>query len=196
MTRTARPVRLRSPCARAFPFPHTTSRSSEAPHFPRSPTTRSCLTATPGRWWRPTGASNGCACLALTRRACSGRCWIAAWGWIVVRDGLAIGPWHDQHADETSHTRPPTDHDADHMLIRTVQCIQGEVQVEAVCEPIFDYGRTPARWERLRLVSDLRIGIEGNRARARHTLVEGERRFVALGWMNGATGPADCDDAF
>jgi GH15 family glucan-1,4-alpha-glucosidase len=138
--------------------------------------------------------------------------WMTPSGWIVVRDGLAIGPWHDQHADETSHTRPPTDHDADHMLIRTVQCIQGEVQVEAVCEPIFDYGRTPARWERLsedwssadatdgvttlRLMSDLRIGIEGNRARARHTLVEGERRFVALGWTHGAAGPADRDDAF
>src|SRR6202161_1935171 len=96
-------------------------------------------------------------------------------GWVVVHDGLTIGPWHDDHADETSHTRPPTDHDADHMLIRTVECVQGSARGERVCEPIMDYGRTPANWEmmsedwsaaeasdgelRLRLYTDLRIGI-------------------------------------
>jgi GH15 family glucan-1,4-alpha-glucosidase len=137
--------------------------------------------------------------------------WMTPSGWVVVHDGLTIGPWHDEHADETSHTRPPTDHDADHMLVRTIECVQGQVQVEAVCEPIFDYGRTPGRWQTvgedwgaaevtdgetvLRLVSDLRIGIEGNRARARHTLVEGERRFVALGWTHGLQCPSDCADA-
>ncbi len=35
--------------------------------------------------------------------------WMTPSGWIVVHDGLTIGPWHDDHADETSHTRPPTD---------------------------------------------------------------------------------------
>jgi len=137
--------------------------------------------------------------------------WMTPSGWIVVRDGLTIGPWHDEHADETSHTRPPTDYDADHMLIRMVECIQGQVQVEAVCEPMFDYGRTAARWEmlkddwttaeatdgetRLRLITDLRIGIEGNRARARHTLSEGEERFVALCWTHGLHGPEHCANA-
>ncbi|MBV9046771.1 MAG: glycoside hydrolase family 15 protein, partial [Solirubrobacterales bacterium] len=73
------------------------------------------------------------------------------------------------------------------------------------------YGSIPASWEtlsedwsaaeasgggtRMRLFSDLRIGIEGNRARARHTLVEGERRFVALAWTHGLEGPAGLDDA-
>ena len=137
--------------------------------------------------------------------------WMTPSGWIVVHDGLTIGPWHDDHADETSHTRPPTDYDADHMLVRHIECIQGMVQVEAVCEPMFDYGRTPARWEMveedwsaaeasdgetvLRLISDLRIGIEGNRARARHTLTEGEERFVALGWRHGLNGPSHCANA-
>jgi alpha,alpha-trehalase len=137
--------------------------------------------------------------------------WMTPSGWIVVRDGLSIGAWHDQHADETSHTRPPTDSDADHMLVRVVECIQGQVQIDAVCEPMFDYGRTPGRWRMLgddwhhaevtdgetifRLVSDLRVGIEGNRARARHTLCEGERRFVALGWTHGIACPRDVDDA-
>jgi GH15 family glucan-1,4-alpha-glucosidase len=48
---------------------------------------------------------------------------------------------------------------------------------------------------RLRLRSDLRIGIEGSRARARHTLDEGERRYVALGWAHGIHGPKDRADA-
>ena len=138
--------------------------------------------------------------------------WMCPSGWIVVRDGLTIGPWHVRHADETSHTRPPTDFDADHMLVRTVRCIQGEVQLEMICEPMLAYGRTPARWRMLaddwssaeagddeatfRLFTNLRIGIEGNRARARHTLAEGERAFVALGWTHGIEGPAGVDDAF
>jgi hypothetical protein len=51
--------------------------------------------------------------------------WMTPSGWVVVHDGLTIGPWHDDHADETSHTRPPTDHDADHMLVRHIECIRG-----------------------------------------------------------------------
>jgi GH15 family glucan-1,4-alpha-glucosidase len=137
--------------------------------------------------------------------------WMTPSGWIVVCDGLTIGPWHDEHADELSHTRPPTDTDADHMLIRTIACVQGEVQVEAICEPMFDYGRIAGSWQslgqdwnaaevsyeehRLRLYSDLRIGIEGNRARARHTMSEGEQSYVALCWTHGLEGPADGDDA-
>ena len=137
--------------------------------------------------------------------------WMTPSGWIVVRDALTIGAWHDAHADESSHTRPPTDFDADHMLVRSVECLQGAVQIEAVCEPLFDYGRTPGDWmmigqdwrtaeatdgeTTLRLVSDLRIGLEGTRARARHTLEEGERRFVALSWTHGLAGPSDGDDA-
>ena len=138
--------------------------------------------------------------------------WLTPSGWLVVRDALTIGPWHGEQAAERSpHTRPPTDNDADHMLVRMIECVQGSVQVEVVCEPIFDYGRVPAAWElcssdwgsveaegageKVRLASDLRIGIEGSRARARHTLVEGERRFVALGWTHGLEGPKDIENA-
>ena len=46
----------------------------------------------------------------------------------------------------TPHTRPPADNDADHMLVRTVECIDGQVEIELVCEPVFDYGRTAATW--------------------------------------------------
>ncbi len=124
---------------------------------------------------------------------------------MVVRDGLTIGPWQesDGNGDDEVRTRPPTDQDADHMLVRMIECVQGSVQVEVICEPMFDYGTRTGRVERCRatnwgaaeatcstgdkiaLHSDLRLGIEGSRARARHTLVEGERRYVALGWSQG-----------
>jgi len=137
--------------------------------------------------------------------------WLTPSGWLVVRDGLTVGPWRDDHADESSHTRPPTDQDADHMLVRVIECVQGSVQVEVICEPMFDYGREPAQWTMhdsdwstaeatcstgttLRLHSDLRLGIEGSRARARHTLVEGEKRYVTLGWDHGIEGPRDLQD--
>jgi GH15 family glucan-1,4-alpha-glucosidase len=137
--------------------------------------------------------------------------WMTPSGWMVVHDVFTIGLWHHGHSDETSHTRPPTDQDADHMLVRVLECTQGSVQVEAVCEPMFDYGRTPAEWQMhdedwsaaeatdgdttLRLFADLRLGIEGNRVRARHTMVEGERRFVSLGWSHGLECPTGLEDA-
>jgi len=71
--------------------------------------------------------------------------WMTPQGWIRVLDALAMGDWHD-NAHGSSHTRPPTDYDADHVLVRMVECIQGTVQVEIVCEPMLDYGATPARW--------------------------------------------------
>ena len=136
--------------------------------------------------------------------------WMCPSGWLIVRDALTIGRWHDHRAGVAEHTRPPTDHEADHILIRVIHCLQGAAQVEAVCEPMFDYGRQPAdwrmvgdRWEAaqaggevtLELFSDLRIGIEGNRVRARHALSEGERCYVALKWADGFDGPAGLHEA-
>ncbi|HKA56331.1 MAG TPA: trehalase-like domain-containing protein, partial [Candidatus Binatia bacterium] len=71
--------------------------------------------------------------------------WKTPSGWIVVRDALTIG-LRDHEDKITPHTRPPADEDADHMLVRTVDCLDGRVQVELVCEPAFDYGRVPAQW--------------------------------------------------
>jgi GH15 family glucan-1,4-alpha-glucosidase len=135
--------------------------------------------------------------------------WMTPSGWVVVRDALTIGPWQ-QSSDPAAHTRPPTDTDADRVLVRTIECIQGSVQVEMICEPAFDYARGEARWEpvegyavadatdgetTVRLSSDLMLGIEGNRARARHTLQEGERRFCALSWGEDLHGPRTVEEA-
>ena len=63
----------------------------------------------------------------------------------MVRDALTMGPRRSEDTI-TPHTRPPADDDADHMLVRTVECLEGSVEIELVCEPVFDYGRTPAEW--------------------------------------------------
>jgi alpha,alpha-trehalase len=136
--------------------------------------------------------------------------WKTPNGWIVVRDALTMGPW--AHEDTvTPHTRPPADDDADHMLVRTVECLDGSVEVEVVCEPAFDYGREPATWAlvgddrrradasgaglTVRLESDLPLGIEANRVRGRHTLNKGDRAYCALSWADGLATPGSVDDA-
>jgi alpha,alpha-trehalase len=136
--------------------------------------------------------------------------WKTPDGWIVVRDALTMGPWDHEDA-VTPHTRPPADDDADHMLARTVECLDGSVEIELVCEPAFDYGREPAAWalvgddrhaaeasgagQTVRLQSDLALGIEGNRIRARHTLKQGDRAYCALSWAEGLAIPTGGDDA-
>jgi alpha,alpha-trehalase len=136
--------------------------------------------------------------------------WKTPSGWIIVRDALTMGPWDHEDA-VTPHTRPPADDDADHMLVRTVECLEGSVEVELVCEPAFDYGRAPAVWtlvgtdrhaadatgagRTVRLQSDLPLGIEDNRARARRTLQRGERAYCVLSWAEGNATPVDVDDA-
>jgi alpha,alpha-trehalase len=136
--------------------------------------------------------------------------WHTPSGWFVVRDALTMGP--RRHEDMvTPHTRPPTDDDAEHVLVRTVCCIDGDVEVELVCEPVFDYGRVAADWAlvgddrhvadatgaglTIRLSTDMALGIEGNSVRARHTLTEGDELYCALSWAEELDAPADLDDA-
>jgi GH15 family glucan-1,4-alpha-glucosidase len=126
--------------------------------------------------------------------------WGTRGGWVIVRDVLLMGPWH--HTTDRSHThkRTPTDYDADHVLLRTVRCVNGEVQLNLACEPAFGYGSERATWEyggegygvavarasgsdiELRLTTDLNLGIEGPRVTARHLVKEGETLFCALSW--------------
>jgi GH15 family glucan-1,4-alpha-glucosidase len=136
--------------------------------------------------------------------------WKTPNGWVVVREALTLGPW-DQEDEITPHTRPPADDDADHMLVRTVECIEGSVEVELICEPAFDYGRTPAEWtavdggrqaadatgagQTIRLRSDLPLGIEANRVRARHILKPGESAYCALSWAKDLVAPEDPEQA-
>ena len=80
--------------------------------------------------------------------------------------------------------------------------------MDLVCEPALHYGRTPAEWtlvdgsrhaadatvggQSIRLQTDLALGVEGNRVRARHVLSAGEECYCALSWADGLTAPEVC----
>jgi GH15 family glucan-1,4-alpha-glucosidase len=138
--------------------------------------------------------------------------WQTPSGWVIVRDAMCVGPWHN--LDERSHThrRSPSDNDAEHCLVRTVRCVSGSVEIAMSCEPRFDYGRTDPEWRydgdgyghltaaaegvplELHVTTDLRPGIEHHRISARTRMVEGESHFVALSWA-GLAPPVTCDEA-
>ena len=126
--------------------------------------------------------------------------WMTRTGWLIVHDALIVGPWHHEGERSRAHRRVPTDHDAKHVLVRTMSCAHGSVELQLECEPKLDYGRRPAMWQfegpryglavatapgsdlELRLSTDLRLGLEGGAHAARMTLLEGERAFAALAW--------------
>ena len=136
--------------------------------------------------------------------------WKTPTGWILVRDALTMGPRRGEDVI-TPHTRPPADEDGDHMLVRTVLCLDGRVEVELVCEPVFDYGRVPAEWtlvgedrhtadasgagQTIRLQTDMAVGIEGDRVRARHMVEQGDQIYCALSWAEELAAPQDVDEA-
>ncbi|HVQ18499.1 MAG TPA: trehalase-like domain-containing protein, partial [Actinomycetes bacterium] len=136
--------------------------------------------------------------------------WKTPRGWVVVRDALTMGPRQDED-QVTPHTRPPADVDCDHLLVRTVRCLEGNIEIELVCEPVFDYGRVPAEWslvdanrrtadasgagQTIRLQTDMALGIEGNRVRARHILAPGEQIFCSLSWAADLASVVDIEDA-
>ena len=138
--------------------------------------------------------------------------WETRMGWVIVRDALCIGPWHHDNERSHSHRRSPTDHDADHVLLRMIECVQGSAEIKLECEPAFDYGGLAVDWEytgtgygeavarsegmnlELKIVTDLRLGFEGPRARARTTMREGDVAFAALGWSEHAM-PSSYEEA-
>jgi GH15 family glucan-1,4-alpha-glucosidase len=138
--------------------------------------------------------------------------WGTPAGWAVVRDVLLIGPWrHEQQRSEVFR-RVPTDHAAERVLLRTVRCLHGSIDVVVECEPAFDYGRRRGEWRyldegygaaevrgadgdpRLRLTSDLNLGFEGHSALARRRLRAGDEVFCALSWGDG-TAPGNFAEA-
>ncbi len=139
--------------------------------------------------------------------------WGTATGWMIVRDVLLVGPWHHQSDRSRTYQRTPNDYEAEHVLLRTIRCVSGEVQTIVDCEPVLDYGRKPVTWEytgssyhqgratapgsdvALTLTSDMLLGFEGGMASARTLLRQGDTRFVALSW-GGAKAPESFTDAY
>jgi len=136
--------------------------------------------------------------------------WHTPTGWILVRDCLTMGPRHGED-EVTPHTRPPTDEDGDHVLVRLVLCLEGNVEVELICDPVFDYGRAPAEWKLVgedrhtadatgagitaRLQTNMALGIEGDWIRARHEVTQGEQLYCSLSWAEELRSPQTVDEA-
>src|ERR1700710_2716017 len=59
--------------------------------------------------------------------------WKTPTGWAVTREALTMGP-RIREDTVTPHTRPPADDDADHLFVTTVECIEGRVDLQLVCE--------------------------------------------------------------
>ncbi|SEL59733.1 Glucoamylase (glucan-1,4-alpha-glucosidase), GH15 family [Rhodococcus maanshanensis] len=123
--------------------------------------------------------------------------WCLPTGTLVVRDALVMGPWNGTtRSDE--YRRPPADHVAQDMLVRTAACIEGSVEITVNCMPLFEYGRSTGSWAyagegyesatcsagelTLTLTSNLRLTFGAARAGARTELSAGETAFVALCW--------------
>jgi GH15 family glucan-1,4-alpha-glucosidase len=138
--------------------------------------------------------------------------WQTRTGWLIVRDALCMGPWHNLAERSKTHRRSPTDYDAEHCLLRTAVCVTGSVDLSMTCDPIFDYGRIEPNWQyqgdgygqvvaagdgtpvTLRITTDLRPGIERRGLNARTRMVEGDCHFVALSW-SPLPAPMTFDDA-
>jgi GH15 family glucan-1,4-alpha-glucosidase len=122
--------------------------------------------------------------------------WVTDTGWVVIHDVLTIAEWASAGGERG---RPDTEHESDHSLLRTMTCVDGEVEMEMECLPSFAYGAEPASWRggelgeavaqasdgtELLLTSDMELALEGGVARGTMKLRENETGFCALTWGN------------
>jgi GH15 family glucan-1,4-alpha-glucosidase len=140
--------------------------------------------------------------------------WQTKTGWLVVRDALTVGAWYETEQRDEAYVRSPGDFQAEHMLVRVLECVNGQVDAAIQCEPAFDFDRRDGTWEfagpgygeaivrggdagpALRLTTSLRVGFEGRAALAHTTMREGDRAFVALSWTHpDPAPPRDVDEA-
>jgi alpha,alpha-trehalase len=136
--------------------------------------------------------------------------WMTDSGWLVVHDALVLAPPGDEDSGDV-HARELGAHEAQHMLVRSVECVHGRVEMEMICKPAFDYASEAATWklvdkdgfaadvsgggETLRLLGDIRLEIDGPVAHGTRTLETGERCFSCLTWREELSGPDDANAA-
>ncbi|MBK5219228.1 MAG: glycoside hydrolase family 15 protein [Thermoleophilia bacterium] len=128
--------------------------------------------------------------------------WVTDTGWVVVKDALTIAEWASGGGDGDGG-RPDTGHESDRSLLRTMTCIDGEVEMDMECLPRFAYGLDGATWTggelgeavahaddgtTLQLTSDMELSIEGGAVRGSLRLREDESGFCALSWSEGELG--------
>jgi alpha,alpha-trehalase len=126
--------------------------------------------------------------------------WVTPTGWVVVHDALTIAEWATA---DGKGSRPDTEHESDRSLLRTMTCIDGEVEMEMECLPRFGYGAETADWSggelgeavacggdgtELRLTTDMELSIEDGVGRGTLRLREDETGFCAVTWGDGDLG--------
>ncbi|MGK2932369.1 MAG: trehalase-like domain-containing protein, partial [Solirubrobacterales bacterium] len=124
--------------------------------------------------------------------------WSTDTGWVVIRDALTIAEWSDSGDGDASEG---INHEADLSLVRVAECIEGEVDLEMVCNPRFGYGADSAIWQtgefgeataegdrcgtKLFLATDLDFNVGTGAAVGSIHLREGDRAFCSLSWGEG-----------
>jgi GH15 family glucan-1,4-alpha-glucosidase len=126
--------------------------------------------------------------------------WVTDTGWVVIHDALTIAEWT---TSDGKGSRPDTEHESDHSLLRTMTCIDGEVEMEMECLPRFGYGAEGADWSggemgeavardgngtELRMTTDMDLSIDGGAIRGTLKLREDESGFCALTWGDSDLG--------
>ena len=203
----------------------------------RSPSTRSCRTATRARWSRPTARSAGCASRASTRRACSARCstarpassgsarsastsrrrapyepgtntlvttWQTPGGWVVVRDALTMGPRRGRTRSRRTRARRPTTTPSTCSCARS-SASRARSRSSSSASRSSTTAASRAEWTlagedrhvadatgaglTIRLQTDMALGVEGDRVRARHVAARG-RAALLLAVVGGGPGRA------
>jgi GH15 family glucan-1,4-alpha-glucosidase len=129
--------------------------------------------------------------------------WVTETGWVAVKDALTIADWAAAGGDAAHRGRPDTAHQNDCSLLRTMTCIDGEVEMEMECVPRFGYGVEAAEWSggelgearatgadgtELLLTSDMHLELGEGGARGKVTLREDQTGFCALTWSDGDLG--------
>ncbi len=133
--------------------------------------------------------------------------WVTDTGWAVIHDALTIAEW----AGADDGGRPDSGQESDRSLLRTMTCIDGEVELMMECAPRFAYGAEAASWSggelgeavaragdgtELRLTSDMDLAIDGGGVRGTIRLREDESGFCAIAWgESGLGGPRSAPEA-
>ena len=121
------------------------------------------------------------------------------------------GPAAGRGRDHAAHPSPGRRGRATTCSSARCSASRASVEIELVCEPVFDYGRTPAEWTLVDgdrhtadasgagrddpAATDMALGIEGDWVRARHALQQGEQLFCSLSWAEDLASPRDVDEA-
>ena len=133
--------------------------------------------------------------------------WKTPSGWLVVRDALTMGPTtargHDHAAHAAAGRRRRRPHARAHRRMPRGHASRSSWSASrrSTTAGRRPSGRSwtatgtrptrPARARRSGSCSDLALGIEGNRVRARHVLETGDKAYCALSWAEEFAAPPD-----